>query len=304
MLEIIKRIMLYKDLQNFIDTETDFFVKGMVKQGGTAFRNALPILNQMETRNGKPDGFLSYNEYNVEQINKFQDSLFKSITKASLESLIRRYTNAFPRVSESTIDYYTSKFGQVHPIAIQKIESLTSTNIKASNDRMGTPALIENIFRPAVDSMASYLVDESRLTTLIRDMEKRVADRFDNYLRPIADRLLQNHFRSTSLVIGDSFSLVWVTYNKTGSSKSDSRRFCKFHESGKRGNPTYYHIDEVKNNWIQFNGGDWDGMIKGTNSDNVLENGGGWGCVHSFRYELAGRVSQKDKARALRLGYI
>ena len=294
--------MTYKDLQAFIDGQATDFIKRINNIGAIAFRSVRPILNDLELN--KTSNNVSPTPHNLQLVNEFGFKLIEKITSKTVLLHLNRYVGNFAKINKTIIEYYANKFGEPSPMSLQKIKSITSVNDKLARDTMGVQALNEHIFTPAVNAFISNLQNEVTVDFLINDLGFRIDARFDNYLRPRANSILQKHFREVSTALGNDYKLVWVTYTKTSSSKSDSRDFCKFHISTKSGNPAFYHVDEVTKNWPQFDGGDWDGMIEGTNSSNILTNGGGYGCVHSFRYARASEVSAKDKLRAKKLGFI
>ena len=49
-----------------------------------------------------------------------------------------------------------------------------------------------------------------------------------------------------------------------------------------------------------YEGGEWEGQIPGTNKETILNFAGGYNCLHSFEYTDITQVSDKDRAAARR----
>ena len=296
----------FSDIQGLIISETDTFAKGLEKTGTFAFRLAKRrISDDMDvnfpTASDAPH--LIRSEKNESLASDISTNLLNAMFTGSFNDRLNKFASVPVEINKRTLQYYLDNFGEPPSEVVRNASIQASNCIQIINNAMNESALFDKIFTPAVNAMYGHIAQGSTINATLKDMETRISDRFDNYLRPLGRSLLQTCARELNNMYANNFDLVWVSYRRR-SSDADRREFCVAHESRLGNNPTHYHINEVKQEWPTFEGGDWSGAISGTGSQTILSYAGGYNCLHYFQYAKASNVSNADKARARSKGFI
>lgn len=289
-------------IQQLIDeTAGEPFRKELFKSSNNAFRAVKAVLTGLEITTileGEQVPRVDNNEHNLDILNRAFTTFSDTLVTASFQKRLEVITKSFVPITELTAEYYTEEFGSLTAPALNNAANQTD---KTQQDWVGFAftKIRNEIFRPVLAEWQSMLGTATETEFLNRTLFL-IKDKVVNQVQPPAHAFLQNHFRDMSQIFADGFNLVWVRYLRQ-TSTAERRDFCVHHESSLGGNPKHYHIEEVKNVWPQFEGGKWDGAIPGTDSNNILKNGGGYNCLHSFEYVLGSKVSKADRSRARNL---
>lgn len=296
----------FSDIQQLIIDSTDTFAKGLEKTGTFAFRLAKRrITSDMDVNfpTASDSPHLIRSEKNETLAGDISNNLLNAMFTDSFNNRLNTFAAIPKEINNRTLQYYRDNFGEPTPETIREAQAKTVQCTQIINQAMAQNSLYKNIFEPAVNAMYGHIAQGSTVNATLSDMQTRINDRFVSYLRPLGRSLLQACAREVNNVYADSFKLVWVSY-KRRPADADRRDFCVAHESRLGNNPTHYHVDEVKQEWTGFDGGNWAGMIDGTSSQNILTYAGGYNCLHYYQYVEAKNVSASDKARARSKGYI
>jgi len=294
------------EIQQLIIDSTNTFATGLEKTGTFAFRLARRrITSDMDVNfpTASDSPHLIRSEKNEILANEISTNLLNAMFTSTFEARLKAFASVPQEINNRTLQYYRDNFGEPKAEVIHQAEAESKTCTQNLTNAMGQEALFKNIFTPAINAMFGHIASGSTVNATVTDMETRINDRFVSYLRPLGSTLLQECARSINLIYANSFDLVWAAYNRR-SSDADRREFCVAHESRLINNPTHYHINEIKQGWVNWDGGDWDGMISGTSSQNILSNAGGYNCLHYYQYVKASQVNASDKARARSKGFI
>lgn len=242
---------------------------------------------------GENVGRVLNNENNQELVlkivNKFQDSLNRGRVLKAARSIL----NTFEPVTDGIERYYSENFGDPTGVTIQKADVRNKINKSAWINTFDS--VYTEVFKPVFADLQG-LLGNSTPTEFTNRAQYLIENRLSRYLAPRGHAALQNHYREQADLYGSGFNLVWVKYVRE-TSQAERRPFCNHYESGLSGNRVHYHVEEVKR-WPGEWGHNWEGMIPGTDQDSIFQNGGGYNCLHSFRYEPASNVSKKDRRAA------
>ena len=296
----------FSEIQQVIIDATDNFAQGLEKTGTFAFRLAKRrITSDMDvnfpTNSDAPH--LVRSEKNETLANDIVNNLLNAMFTTTFNNRLKAFGEVPKEINDRTLQYYRDNFGEPSPETIREANAQAIKCTTVINQAMGETALFDNIFAPATNAMFKHISQGSTVNATVTDMETRINNRFTSYLRPLGSSLLQSCARDINAIYADSFDLVWVSY-KRRPTDADRRDYCVAHESRLGNNPMHYHVNEVKQEWSNWEGGDWEGMIKGTTNQNILTYAGGYNCYHYYQYVKASQVNAADKARARSKGYI
>lgn len=296
----------YIDITRFIEDTAQDFREEIRKSGNYAWRLAKTQIEKMDTNfpTQSDAPHVMQSDKNRAIISSVGVNLASTFLTDSFNERVLSIGIALEQINEALIEYYENNFGDLSSEAIRQGDAVMQAGGDSLFQAVSQQNLYDNIFSPAVDSMFSNMYEGVTLNQFIQNAEAKVNRRFETYFGPLVASLMQTAFSNVNDIFGNSFKLVWVSYKRRSSSPPERRDFCDHHESGKSGNAFYYHIDEVRIEWPQYEGGNWQGAFPGTNGSNILSNRGGYNCLHSFDFHRASEVSDKDKARAKRKGYI
>ncbi len=285
-------------INTLITNHVNSFRTQLVKTGIFAFRLAKSrILVQMEANE---KGKLLNTEFNYSIVESIGLNVASAMFTGSFEKRLFEIAAATKDIFDITVEHYHENFGGLDSEEIREAQGIQKTAEQLMLLSMNQSALTEYILKPVMNSMLMHIINGSSRETMYNDTRHRILDRFASYLAPMAETQLQQYHRELSFFFAEKFDLVWVKYLRQPSD-SDIRDFCSLYDWVITG--IHWHKEEVKR-FPEENGNEWDGMIAGTNSGNILTNLGGWNCLHSLVYVKASEVSAGDKNRAKSKGLI
>lgn len=301
--------ILFNKLTDDILKATQIFSRQMVSTGLFAFRSAAPIFNddlQFEFQindQGEEIGIahVSVNSQNIIVFERVAQEVLNAMLTDTFNNAIGVLSRKPQQLNRTIRDHYTEEFGAISEETLRLADGMVVTCEQQILESMNADALFSNIMSPAIDGMISDMNERATVDALVKNAQHRIEDRFDNYLRPLATAQLQVCARSIEELYAKDLSLDWVAYVRRSDLPPERREFCNDHESLFAGNPrNYYHIREVQMLWPQYEGGEWEGQIPGTNKETILNFAGGYNCLHSFNYVDVTQVSEQDRAAARR----
>lgn len=306
-----KQLTTLNNTQLAIENAANTFRDELQKSANNALRRVVPLfrrnLEVEEPIENQQVGRVANSEANRELVIEAFDLFVKSLATPTLQARIDTITDMFTAIAQGVGRHYTRNFGQPSVVTLNE-----ATNVTQMHRSQWTSFTVSGIRFEVVNPVLAEWQDmlgTATLTEFINRTEYLIGDKLVTYVAPRGHAAMQNHYREMSNLFGQGFDLVWVKYVRE-TSTAERRPFCVAHESGFQGNRTHYHIDEVKNTWPDWEEpnytgqGNWSGQIAGTNSDTILENGGGYNCLHSFRYVNASEVSPHDRRAARENGAI
>jgi hypothetical protein len=148
--------------------------------------------------------------------------------------------------------------------------------------------IIKDAIKSASSSTAKALMSGSASREELISKVMSVLDTTEARTKTYVDTALSIIGRARTLAVAKNSGLVWFRY--IGGVIETSRDFCV------ERNGNYYHTTEIEE-WPDT---EWDGMIEGTNSQNIFYYCGGWNCRHEFIPVLTSMVSEEDMNRYLK----
>tara|TARA_R110002096_G_scaffold217142_4_gene405169 strand:+ start:341 stop:1303 length:963 start_codon:yes stop_codon:yes gene_type:complete len=296
-------ILMSQLTDNILDA-VNKFSKQMTSTGLFAFRSASTIFNEglqfeyKQNAQGENIGeaHITVSSDNIEAFNKVGSKVLDAMLTQSFSNSIGVVSRKPSQINKTIKAHYEDKFGATDAETVRIGGGMVNSIEQQIVDSMNDTALFNNILAPAIDGMIKDMNNRTTVNALFVNAQTRIEDRFSNYLRPLASAQLQTAARTLEEHYANSYKgLNWVSYVRRTAQPPERREFCNDHESGLKGNPrTHYHVNEVKYLWTNYEGGKWEGQIKGTNSASILNFAGGYNCLHSFEYTTVQNVKKSD----------
>lgn len=279
------------DANLIIDETVSVFKSQMMKTGVFAWLHSVGPLNRM---NRDEAGKVFSSSQNTQALQATSTAMYNAtVTNAYLQR-VESLKEPLPEIAQIIEDFYTSNHGELTRVVKGKIPGMISNAEREINSMMGGEAVQLAIINPTLNALSNHISNRSTHRAMMKDMDRRVKDRFEKFSGPRAEDILQRFARNMNDLMAIGFQLSWVKF--VGGLIETSREFC-IDKDGK-----YFHVSEVKL-WPRQEA-PWDGMLPGTNKYTIATNLGGYACRHILEYVAASKVPQSVKDRARRKGFV
>lgn len=136
-------------------------------------------------------------------------------------------------------------------------------------------ALFNNVIKGKNKELLETLTSRNATRQTLIDRVSKILDTAEARTRSYVDTGLSVIGRELIAETAEDLGLTWYRY--IGGVIKTSRDFCIEKDGG------YYHQEEIEA-WPTSDNSDypWDGMIEGTDSENIFSYCGGWNCRHDL----------------------
>lgn len=241
-------------------------------------------------------GQIVVSEANIAKINQIVSGMKDVFFDAEYVNGLKEFASGFQAQAEVTTALIELGIGPVPADALFG-QVLSATRLNAIE--LFSESILETVyFEPLKQQLLTNITTGASFSETMKAIQLiTVGDE-------TADGLLHTYAKTyarTSYAQADATYTTTISrsmgvefYKYAGSVIESSREFCDTRHN------KYYHVLEVES-WGSL--GNWSGKIKGTNSNTIFSNRGGWNCRHSLVPYSAINIPKDQLRRAMRLGY-
>lgn len=272
----------------------------VIKQQKEVLNEITLLLNDLDVK----DGQFVISKQNIKTIEKINDDLKKVFLNDEYLKSVKEFAKEFDAQAELNNKVIKAGLGEIETPAasLLYIETAKRGSVAALLNASEFTAPIYSILETAVINGASLKETINNIRTFAEGNDK-VDSKVLSYVKQISNDSFAVADRSYTSIISDYLGNDWFYYS--GGEIDTTRCFCE-QRVGK-----YFHYKEIES-WgrgenlgdCNIGGGRWAGMIAGTNESTIYSYLGGYNCMHSLIPVSEAIVSDSDKERAKKLGYI
>lgn len=272
----------------------------VIKQQKEVLNEITLLLNDLDVK----DGQFVISKQNIKTIEKINDDLKKVFLNDEYLKSVKEFAKEFDAQAELNNKVIKAGLGEIETPAasLLYIETAKRGSVAALLNASEFTAPVYSILETAVINGASLKETINNIRTFAEGNDK-VDSKVLSYVKQISNDSFAVADRSYTSIISDYLGNDWFYYS--GGEIDTTRCFCD-ERVGK-----YFHYKEIES-WgrgenlgdCNIGGGRWGGMIAGTNESTIYSYLGGYNCMHSLIPVSEAIVSDSDKERAKKLGYI
>ena len=295
---------LLEDRINNIETLPNAFVSAVDKNNAAVLKQVLRLARTLKRDGGK----ILLNATNLAIANQITKKLEEVLLLTDFQKAYTAFIDSFDLQYGLIDDYFKDLTGKA-----LKPKRIYANAIKAGKQNasimLGNLALKEDFSSPLTEIFNIAVSTQDSLSNLIDNITDNImgTDQIDpsltRYAKTWGRTLLAQADANYTETVAQDLGFQYYLYD--GPRLKMSRDFCK-ERKGK-----IYHIEEIRL-WPTNEGsqesnpsprGTWQGMIKGTNSRNILTLRGGFNCVDIFGPLLVSMVPKEVIKRNEELGF-
>lgn len=272
----------------------------VIKQQKDVLNEITLLLNDLDVK----DGQFVISKENIKTIEKINDDLKKVFLNDEYLKSVKEFAKEFDIQAKFNNKVIKAGLGEIETPAasLLYVETAKRSTVAALLNASEFTAPVYSILETAVINGASLKETISNIRTFAEGNDK-VDSKVLSYVKQISNDSFAVADRSYTSIISDYLDNDWFYYS--GGEIDTTRCFCE-QRVGK-----YFHYKEIES-WgrgenlgeCNIGGGRWGGMIAGTNESTIYSYLGGYNCMHSLIPVSEAIVSDSDKERAKKLGYI
>jgi hypothetical protein len=264
------------------------------------------IINQLSSLT-TVDGKIKINGSNLKEVVKISDELKSIFLNDEYLKAVKEFTGEFVTQANLNDKLIKAGFGEIaeSPAAKIYIDIAKKNAINA----LTTNGIELNYISPLQSILEASVVNGASLSETIASIKLFVdggegeVSKILKYASTIANESFVIADRSYTSIIADYLDSEWFYYS--GDEIQGTRCFCKERVGH------YFHYLEIES-WgnganlgdCDLGGGEWAGMIEGTNSATIFSYLGGWRCRHSLMPASEFGIPEEDMQRAINLGFV
>ncbi len=279
------------------------FLTVVEKQQKVILNDIISQLNSLTTVDGK----IKINAANLKEVVKISDELKSIFLNDEYLKAVKEFSDEFVTQAALNDKVIKAGLGEIaeSPAAKTYIDIAKRNTINA----LTTNGVEVNYIAPIQGLLETSVVNGASLSETISAIklfvegDKTTDSKILKYATTIANESFVVADRSYTSIIADYLESEWFYYS--GDEIQGTRCFCRERVGH------YFHYLEIES-WgngdnlgdCDTGGGEWAGMIEGTNSATIFSYLGGWRCRHSLMPASEFGIPDEDMQRARNLGYI
>lgn len=278
------------------------FLTEVEKQQKGVLNEIIQQLSRLTTVNGQ----IKINAANLREIEKISEELKTIFLNDEYLKALKSFVGEFDSQATLNNKLIKESLGEIaeSPAAKVYIDTAKKNTISAL-----TTGLESNVISPIYSTLESSVVNGASIKETISAIELFVKGNEDvdskilKYANTIANESFVVADASYTSILSDYLDAEWFYYS--GDEIETTRCFCRERVGH------YFHYKEIES-WgngdnlgdCDIGGGEWAGMIAGTNSATIFSFRGGWKCRHNFMPASEFGIPDEDMERARKLGFI
>lgn len=266
------------------------------KQQAKVLEEIILLTNDLDIKNGE----ILINKNNLDLISKIDSDLKKVFLNDEYLASVKKFAGEFDKQALLNNKVISKEFGAITDVAVSSAyialarKSAVSALIGAPIDTEFIKP-VQSILENAVVNGASLKETIGSLKTFIQG-DKENNSKLLRYVKQISNDSFAIADASYTSIVSDYLDADWFYYS--GGEVDTTRCFCQ----ERVGNYYYYKTIEAWGNGedlgdCNIGGGEWAGMIAGTNSKTIWSYRGGWNCGHFFMPVSKASVPDSDLER-------
>lgn len=293
-----------KQLISEIEKSHDLFRDDLTGVEEAALKELLKVIMELEVKNGQ----ILNNAENLKKVARLRQAVANAILSDKYIQLVQEFVKTFDTVAAFQNEYF-QKFGELKAIPAIAKEITRQAKKKVVEDLMGR-GLEDNVIDFVQEILRINVTSGGSIDSLMFQLAEAMTGGDDGE----GLGRLSSHAKTTTIDAINQFSaeynmamaedLNWEWYQYVGSLLETSRQWCE-QMVAKR----YVHRSELPRlveGYVNSDGsrvkiydktGLPQGMIAGTDKDNVRVRRGGYRCGHQFYPIPASSVPEKDRQR-------
>ncbi len=264
---------------NEIQNAINDFVSGLPKLEKQKFDKIYSILKDLSL---DTEGKIKTTIQNLKIINRVKSELYTITDNPEYQGKVEELQSTIGSISKVQTAYYAKTFKDfTKPKSVEEIEKITWNN---TVDSLMESGINENVINDAADIVEQHIRDGSSLTTIVDDLKERIVtsaevdSKLVSYSKQIINDTLTGFSRNYHSIVTSDLELVWFEY--LGALMDTSRPFCEAMVD-----KHYVHISEFSkcaHGNIDGKKISLQGLMPGTNGDNLQNRCGGYNCNHQL----------------------
>ncbi len=263
------------EIQNAIND----FVSELPKLERQKFNRIYSILKDLSL---DAEGKIKPTVQNLKIINRVKSELYTITDNPEYQSKVEDLEQTIGSISKVQTAYYAKTFSDfTKPKSIEELEKITWNN---TVDSLTEAGINENVINDASDIVEQHIRDGSSMTTLVDDLKARIVSseevdsKLVSYSKQIINDTLTGFSRNYHSIVTSDLGLEWFEY--LGALMDTSRPFCEAMVE-----KHYVHVSELSkcaHGNIDGKKVSLQGLMPGTNGDNLQNRCGGYNCNHQL----------------------
>jgi hypothetical protein len=257
------------------------FTDGLDAMQKQSFNKVFVLLKELTL---DADGKIEVSVENLKLIQKINNALDSFVDSPLYQDKVSALQGTIDKVQSLQTDYYSLNFaGFTVPDSIDEINSLTFDNVV---DQLTEAGINENVVGYAQEIVEQHIRDGSNFSDLVSELkdkmlgDKDVEPRLVSYAKQTINDTLSNFSRNYHNIVTSDLGLEWYVY--VGALVDSSRPFCIAMVD-----KHYVHKSEftgcITGNLLGLSTSQaHEGMMVGTNKENLINRCGGWNCNHQL----------------------
>lgn len=293
---------IIEELTTLLEKRAKDFSDAMPTVQKQAYREVLVLAKELDTRK---DGTITPTLKNVRLIAKIKQRLNEVILDGKYYKELDKVIKTYTEITKLQNAYFTAMVGKFTvPAVLAEIEK---QSIEITLESMGKEGLNAGVINRVRDILNKNVTTGGKIDDFIEEVRIYLNDTPDGdgalkkYSKQIVTDALNQYSAQYNQLLSDDLGFKFYKY--VGTLVDDSREFCRKIIEAKKGCMQFIHISQFQEllngkicgEQIHINkkSGLPSGLIKGTNTSNLLVNRGGWQCAHQF-YGQPKAVIPKD----------
>lgn len=279
------------EIQSLLEKRVNDFSDAMPAVQKQAYREVLILAKDLDTTS---DGTIKPTLKNVKMIAKIKQRLNEVILDGKYYKELEKVVSTYDQITKLQNQYFTLMVGNFTvPIVLAEIQK---QSIDITLESMGKEGMNAGVINRVRDILNKNVTTGGKIDDFVEEVRIYLNDTPDGdgalkkYSKQIVTDALNQYSAQYNQLVSDDLGFKFYKY--VGTLVKDSREFCVKIIEAKKGCMPLIHVSQfpellnglICGEQIHINkkSGLPTGLIKGTNTSNILVNRGGWQCGHQF----------------------
>lgn len=254
-----------------LDSVPDHLVTFLDKHQKRVFSEAIRLLDSLERDGNK----IVLSEKNIAKVTQINNKLKEVFFNDKYRDALVKFAGEFDKQADITNDLMQAGFEDVPNDKVFK--AVLDATKRNAIELFSEAVVDQEFFRPLREQLLNSITNQATFADAVDSLRLITLgdDKADGLIQSHAKTYARTSFsvadRNYTTTISQSFGVEFYKYS--GSEIETTRPFCESRHD------KYFHKKQIEE-WGELE--PWSGWMKGTNSQTIFTNLGGWNCRHSL----------------------